>query len=256
LWPRKKVSPRTFVSCSHEQSSPLSNAAAARASRMTGNLRPLASGYPRPTPSVWPGGSRPRSAARRHECACQRQRHQFGVDLPSSSTTSHRRAGRCGADLDWRSQPGVSARHVANGSVNSSGGSRCPDYLRLPLVGEGVLLGGEVKRARERARPAEAVVVDEDRCVVMASAALHRASPSLRETNWWGRQHSIAALPGESQCRPVANTGAGLSWPGSLLGSTVRRERPRRAPRTRRPAPSRAPRATRSGSSERSSRTC
>ena len=39
--------------------------------------------------------------------------------------------------------------------MNCIGRSRCLGYTRLPLVSEGVLLGGKVKRARERALPAE-----------------------------------------------------------------------------------------------------
>ena len=144
-----------------------------------GDASVLASICPRFTPSAWPRGSRPRSAARRYECACQRQRYQFGVDLPSSATTSHRRAGPCGGGCDWRGRPGISATHVAGGSMNSPGGHAVLATHASPLVGEDVLSGGKVGLARERALPAE-VIVDEDRCVVMASAALHRSSPLFR----------------------------------------------------------------------------
>jgi hypothetical protein len=63
--------------------------------------------------------------------------------------------------------------------MNSSAGHAVRAERASALVSEGVLLGGKVGRSRDRAFPAE-VLVYEDRCVVMASAALHRGSPLFK----------------------------------------------------------------------------
>jgi hypothetical protein len=47
------------------------------------------------------------------------------------------------------------------------------------IIGDEVVLGGEVRLARERARPAKAVV-DERRRLIVTSAALHPLSLPLQ----------------------------------------------------------------------------
>jgi hypothetical protein len=60
----------------------------------------------------------------------------------------------------------------------------------LALVGEDVLLSGEVKGARECARPAETTAVHEDRCRVLTSVAGHGFSPLLPAEHHRNRQLS------------------------------------------------------------------